>query len=218
MQESISINVDIGGRRTASWMCELRLRWLGPFVLQPPASSDIAATVRNRGRSDISPAMSATPFRQVVRRWLRAGLAIACFASLGTRPVAAGVDAWTANGPFVTGSAGSARRLTVDPRNPAIIYAGASTSFDCGSSVFRSTNGGASWQTVLDEIPCVDAIAIDPADPRIVHVGVDSGVYTTADGGDTWRTVDLPQVTDTDSVICLAVDPTQPATLYSGTR
>jgi len=162
--------------------------------------------------------MSATPFRQVVRRWLRAGLAIACFASLGTRPVAAGVDAWTANGPFVTGSAGSARRLTVDPRNPAIIYAGASTSFDCGSSVFRSTNGGASWQTVLDEIPCVDAIAIDPADPRIVHVGVDSGVYTTADGGDTWRTVDLPQVTDTDSVICLAVDPTQPATLYTGTR
>src|SRR5215470_1624529 len=134
--------------------------------------------------------MSATPFMRAIRPWRRAGLAIAFFASLGTRPATAGVDAWTANGPFVTSSAGSARRLAVDPQNPAIIYAGASTSFDCGASVFRSINGGASWQTVLDEIPCVDAIAIDPADPRHVHVAVDSGFYTTADRGDSWRAID----------------------------
>ena len=164
------------------------------------------------------PAAHSETFRisPIPTRW-RAAFGIMLVASIWAQPAAAGLDAWTSNGPFVTGSAGSARRVAVDPQDPATLYAGASTSFDCGSSVFRSTNGGTSWQTVLDEIDCVSAIVVDPNDPRIIHVAVESGFYDSTDGGNSWKGQDLPGGPGPDAVTSLVLDPMQPGTLYAGT-
>jgi photosystem II stability/assembly factor-like uncharacterized protein len=72
--------------------------------------------------------------------------------------------------------------------------------------VFRSTDGGKSWQKVLfvnEDTGCSD-VAIDPQDPRLVYAGMwqvrrkpwtfasggpGSGLYKSTDGGVTWRRI-----------------------------
>jgi len=147
----------------------------------------------------------------------RFALIVATLSIAAARHATAGVDVWTSNGPFVTSSIGSARRLAVDPHTPTTLYAGSSIAFDCGAQVYKSTNGGDTWQTVLDEIGCVSAIVIDPTDARIVHVAVEDGFFTSTDGGITWGTEVVPDVAGAGAFTALALDPTRPTTLYAGT-
>jgi photosystem II stability/assembly factor-like uncharacterized protein len=62
------------------------------------------------------------------------------------------------------------------------------------------------------------AVAVDPADPRIVYAGTDefNGVFKSTDGGASWRTarkgLEVPIVID-----ALAVDPSHPQTVFAGT-
>ncbi|MBI3724163.1 hypothetical protein HY251_09465, partial [bacterium] len=122
------------------------------------------------------------------------GRALFIALSLGcVQPTAAAVDLWTTHGPFTPESIASAGRLAVDPRTPTTLYASENLSFDCGSAIFKSTNGGDSWQNVLDAIDCVNTIAINPVDPRIVHVSVGNGFHTSRDGGISWETYVMEQ-------------------------
>lgn len=70
------------------------------------------------------------------------------------------------------------------------------------ASVFRSTDGGASWEAVLTSGkrrsqapgpyasgPTADAIAIDPRDARRVFIGQSEYMLRTTDGGATWTDV-----------------------------
>jgi photosystem II stability/assembly factor-like uncharacterized protein len=74
-----------------------------------------------------------------------------------------------------------------------------------GGGVFRTTDGGASWQLVTATLPVASAaiagLAVSPTDPRRVWVtflGLDPGikVYETNDGGATWNNIHagLPNV------------------------
>ncbi len=98
-------------------------------------------------------------------------------------------------------------RVQVHPTNPDIVYVAAlgnlwRSSPDRG--VYRSRDGGASW----DHILFIDAntgaidLAIDPSDPDVLYAamyqrqrrtwgfnggGPGSGVFKTTDGGDSWR-------------------------------
>jgi hypothetical protein len=60
--------------------------------------------------------------------------------------------------------------------------------------VFRSTNAGASWQSLdgagptgIPDIP-VHSIVVDPDDRQRLYLGTDLGVIVSIDGGDTWMT------------------------------
>lgn len=99
--------------------------------------------------------------------------------------------------------------LAVDPRNPDRVFA-AVLGHPYGSNsergIFRSTDGGASWQRVLfkDADTGGSAVAVDPANPNIVYAalwqdrlgpwedrnqfqGTGGGLFKSTDGGDTWR-------------------------------
>ena len=97
-------------------------------------------------------------------------------------------------------------RVRVHPRNPDIVYVAAlGHAFGPNEErgVFRSTDGGETWERVLfvsDGAGAVD-LSMDPNNPRtmyasmwqvhrsfwdIVSGGPDSGLYKTTDGGDTW--------------------------------
>ncbi|HQR47820.1 MAG TPA: hypothetical protein PL152_00710, partial [Steroidobacteraceae bacterium] len=99
--------------------------------------------------------------------------------------------------------------MAVDPRNPDVAFAavlGSPFGPNKDRGVYRTTDGGKSWKQVLyknDETGASD-VALDPNNPRIVFAGMwqtrrqpwtmtsggpGSGLYRSADGGDTWEQV-----------------------------
>ncbi|MRR11298.1 hypothetical protein EG835_02165, partial [bacterium] len=73
-----------------------------------------------------------------------------------------------------------------------------------------TTNGGASWKTVVTEYGTY-ALAFDPADPSVVYGAMGFALTRSTDGGATYRVViDEP-------TYCLAIDPSSRSTFYAGT-
>jgi photosystem II stability/assembly factor-like uncharacterized protein len=97
-------------------------------------------------------------------------------------------------------------KIRIDPRNPDVVYV-AAVGHPYGPNeergVFRSRDGGKSWQKILyinDKTGAVD-LSMDAHDPLTVYattwqvlrtpwginsVGPGSGIYKTTDGGDHW--------------------------------
>ncbi len=106
--------------------------------------------------------------------------------------------------------------LAIDPVDSAVMFAGTGTPSRPG--IYRSTDGAKSWKRlsveIADECPNVGiprptGIAIDPTDHRHVWVGLEvDGVRHSADGGDTWTTVNgqIPNP-DVHSVLVVAGPP-----------
>ena len=87
--------------------------------------------------------------------------------------------------------------LAIDASDSALMFAGTGTPDRAG--VFRSSDGGKSWEQrpmdVAEEcanvgVPRVTGIAIDPENHRDVWVGLEvDGVRHSTDAGDTWETI-----------------------------
>lgn len=100
--------------------------------------------------------------------------------------------------------------LAVDPTAPGAIYAGTS------AGVFRSGNGGRSWEATGLARSDVVALVIGRSPPGIVYAGTrGGGVFATANGGASWTAMNdsLAEL----EVTALAVDPAAPMSLYAGT-
>lgn len=125
--------------------------------------------------------------------------------------------------------------IVIHPADPAVVYVAAmGPLWGPGQErgLFRTRDGGATWQKVLyvdDSTGCVD-IALDPADPSVVYAamwqfrrsadfftsgGPGSGLYKSTDGGDTWRRLGQGLPGGELGRIALAVMPSQPATVYA---
>ena len=94
--------------------------------------------------------------------------------------------------PFNTPRSGWVTSLAFDPLDDNVLYA---TYGNFGSAhVFRSIDGGASWQSLdgsgptgIPDIP-VHSIVVDPDDRQRLYLGTDLGVMVSIDGGRTWMT------------------------------
>ena len=94
-------------------------------------------------------------------------------------------------------------KIAVDPNNPDTIFAGTRP-----AALFRSTDGGATWQklpaAIAEEcpnvrIPRVTALTVDPSDPRVVWAGIEvDGVLRSGDGGDSWERISTTAIPDPD--------------------
>jgi photosystem II stability/assembly factor-like uncharacterized protein len=88
-----------------------------------------------------------------------------------------------------------------------------------GTGLYRSTNGGASWQSLgLTETGAIGRIRIDPTDPqrifaaaqgRLFDTGGDRGLYLSENGGASWRQV-LAGPNDATGAIDVAINPGNP--------
>ena len=120
-------------------------------------------------------------------------------------------------------------RIRIHPHNPDIVYAAVLGDLFKSSperGVYRSTNGGKSWEKVLFVNPDAGAVdlAMDPANPRVLYAsfwrvrrtphdfssgGAGSGIWKSTDSGDTWTEITsnegLPK--DTIGIVGLAVSP-----------
>jgi photosystem II stability/assembly factor-like uncharacterized protein len=99
--------------------------------------------------------------------------------------------------------------IVVHPKNPNLVYVAAmghhfGTNPERG--VFRSKDGGKTWQRVLFKSERAGAVdlAMDPSNPDVIYAaiwqflrqpwseesgGPDSGLYKTTDGGETWKDI-----------------------------
>jgi len=114
-----------------------------------------------------------------------------------------GGDTWELKGLEKTGQISS---IQVHPDNPEVIYVAALGNVfgqNPERGVFRSTDGGDTWekvQYVSDKTGAIDLV-MDPNNPRVLYAGFwtaerkpwtlidgsdEGGVWKTTDGGDTW--------------------------------
>jgi photosystem II stability/assembly factor-like uncharacterized protein len=100
--------------------------------------------------------------------------------------------------------------FAINPRNPQLVYAGS------GSGVFKSTDGGASWQAVnagLTERYVFD-LAIDQRHPATLYAATQSGVFKSTNAGRTWQqTTGLTRI----ATVALALDPRNSRVVYAAT-
>jgi len=125
--------------------------------------------------------------------------------------------------------------ITVDPRNSNTVYVAAygplwSAGGDRG--VYKTTNGGESWEKVLDvsEHTGFNEIQLDPRNPDILYAtahqrrrhvwtyisgGPESAIYKSVDGGANWKKLKSGLPTGDVGRIGMAVSPADPDILYA---
>lgn len=115
--------------------------------------------------------------------------------------------------------------LVAAATTPTTFYLGTSWNSTLGSlpGIWRSRDTGSTWQRTVTGLPAKAAvrdIAIHPATPTTLFIAVtgvdESGVYTSTDGGDSWRKLPGAGLPDPAHVISLAVDPGDAAVMYVG--
>jgi hypothetical protein len=78
---------------------------------------------------------------------------------------------------------------------------------DIRAYLFRSTDFGASWTSIVGNLPAesINVVREDPRNPNLLYVGTDAGVYASLDRGATW--VSLSATLPTTPVHDLVVHP-----------
>jgi photosystem II stability/assembly factor-like uncharacterized protein len=103
-------------------------------------------------------------------------------------------------------------RIVVNPQDPQILYAAITQAGgfpekaaakghplkDGPYGVFRSSDGGETWEQLTNGLPNLSAtdVAMDPTDPGILYAGIghifgsgDNGLYKSEDGGESWSKI-----------------------------
>lgn len=129
--------------------------------------------------------------------------------------------------------------IAIDPVDPSIIYVGTSNrdgsqfsgeATQPPAGLFKSTDAGGSWVRLGSGFPSsapsnanqffsqvINVVIVDPANPQVVYLASNFGVFVSADGGLNWIRGALPG--GNVDVRSLVLDPTSPANariLYAG--
>jgi photosystem II stability/assembly factor-like uncharacterized protein len=122
--------------------------------------------------------------------------------------------------------------VAVAPSNSDVVWVGTGeaddrNSADWGNGVYRSTDGGETWQNVgLKESHAIARIIVHPTKPDVAYVAVsgnlwvdggERGLFKTTDGGKNWKLVlHAPAPYDARTGCCdVAFDPSNPETVYA---
>jgi len=120
-------------------------------------------------------------------------------------------------------------RIRVHPRDPDLVYVaaqGAPYGATQDRGIYRSTDGGESWEKILyvDERSGASDLAMDMTNPRILYAsfwdhrrypwkvesgGPGSGFWKSVDGGDTWEPINegLPELMGKTAIDVSRADP-----------
>ena len=119
--------------------------------------------------------------------------------------------------------------ITIDPKNPSIVWVGSGEnnnqrSVSYGDGVYKSEDGGRTFRNVgLKLTEHIARIVVDPRDSNVVYVaapgplwkgGGERGLYKTSDGGKTWSP-SLIKVGDYTGCSDVIMDPRNPDILLA---
>lgn len=108
--------------------------------------------------------------------------------------------------------------LAADPRAPGKVFAALwFRAAGAGGGVFRSGDGGRTWQPSGLQGEAVRALEFSPSQPETIVAGTRSGVFRSRDTGTTWERISPPGDPELRNVDSIAVDPAQPDVIYAGT-
>jgi photosystem II stability/assembly factor-like uncharacterized protein len=105
--------------------------------------------------------------------------------------------------------------LALDPHIPGTVYATTSDCNDQGGFLWKSTDGGTTWQRTDLIVGWAGTLAVDPRNAGTLYAGAHAhGVAKSTDGGASWRLVNsgLPEFFPVTS---LSINPQNPGTLYA---
>ena len=121
--------------------------------------------------------------------------------------------------------------ITMDPNNPNVIWVGTGEnnnqrSVAYGDGVYKSEDGGTSWQHMgLKTSEHIGKIIVHPDDSNVIYVaaigplwskGGDRGLYKSVDGGKNWNAVlTVDEHTGVNDVV---MSPANPDVLYASTH
>ncbi|MCB0716893.1 MAG: glycoside hydrolase [Bacteroidetes bacterium] len=91
-------------------------------------------------------------------------------------------------------------------KNTAYVAVNAIRSDDPGPHIFRTHDGGASWDKIvdgLDDFGAVNVVREDPVTPGLLYAGTEQEVYYTTDDGDRWTSLrtNMPATSIRDLVV-----------------
>ncbi len=128
-------------------------------------------------------------------------------------------------------------RVIVDPKNPSIVFVAALGNVYASNpdrGIYRSKDGGATWQKVLfknDDVGGID-LNFDPANSQIVYAtlwnvrrppwfiytpanGPGGGIFKSTDGGNTWKEIDEGIPVEGRGRIGISVSPANHNRIYA---
>ncbi len=122
--------------------------------------------------------------------------------------------------------------VAVAPSDPDVIWVGTGEANDRNSSgwgdgVYRSVDGGQTWQNVgLKESRAIGRIVVDPRKPEVAYVaasghlwqdGAERGLFKTTDAGKTWKPVLQAPAPNNSKTGCVdvVIDPSNPEIVYA---
>jgi photosystem II stability/assembly factor-like uncharacterized protein len=128
-------------------------------------------------------------------------------------------------------------KIAVDPRNPNVVFVAAIGHLyapNAERGVFRSRDGGRTWQKVLYKNPDLGAVevVIDPTNSNVVYAGMwntrrppwytyaptngpGGGIFKSTDGGTTWKQLTAGLPADGIGRTGIAVAPSNPRRVYA---
>ena len=114
---------------------------------------------------------------------------------------------------FPACTAKSVRALAIAASDSKVLVIGAL------DGVFRSKNGGNSWEQISPAEPeprlkNIESIAIDPKNPNVVYAGTWHLAWKTDDGGANWQHINKGMIDDSD-VFSVIVDSTNPTVVFA---
>jgi photosystem II stability/assembly factor-like uncharacterized protein len=120
--------------------------------------------------------------------------------------------------------------ITIDPKNPKVIWVGTGESWtrnsvSVGDGIYKSVDGGDNWTNLgLKNSERIAKILVDPTSTDTVYVcspgklwsdSDERGVYRTTDGGKTWTQV-LKGANASTGCSMISMDRQNPKTIYAG--
>lgn len=113
--------------------------------------------------------------------------------------------------------------IAVAPGDPRLVwvagYASTTTGAPLGPRLYRSGDGGRTWQRREDGLPDpVRRLALDPERPDVLFAAAGDGVFGSSDGGATWQRLPSPAAVPANPEGIrweIVASPVAPLTLYA---